>query len=232
MSRKRSRAGGTVPDATVLQFEHPPLDSLSCTICFELFGNNHREPVTLTVCGHSFCRRCATSSLTAKRQCPNCRKECARTGAVDSLVIPNFTAKDALDELRVHCRFGLRADGADGWEKDPEGCPALVKRGDKVAHEQKCEHRRLQCRYIDSATVPNSVLWFVALSGSCGGRERNARTNASIASWESIKKSASSCQWRVALQGVIVSQASHGWRTTGSSASTALGHVQTSVGRK
>ena len=158
MSRKRSRAGGgAVPDEAVLQFEHPPLDSLSCTICLELFGNNQREPVTLSVCGHSFCRRCAISSLTAKRQCPNCRSECVRTGAVSSLVIPNFTAKDALDELRVHCRFGLtRADGADGWKKDPEGCPALIKRANKGTHEQSCEHRWVQCPYTDSVTVPLS----------------------------------------------------------------------------
>ena len=170
-----------MPDESVLLYKELPPASLHSTICLELFGSNQREPVTLSVCGHSFCRECANSSLTAKRQCPNCRSECARTGAVSSLMVPNFSVKDALDELRVHCRFGLRAGGADGWEKDPEGCPALVKRGDKVAHEQKCEHRRVQCRYTDSATVPILVFWFVALSGSCGGRERNALTNASTA---------------------------------------------------
>ena len=107
MSRKRSRAGGEVPDESVLLYKELPPASLHSTICLELFGSNQREPVTLSVCGHSFCRECANSSLTAKRQCPNCRSECARTGAVSSLMVPNFSVKDALDELRVHCRFGL-----------------------------------------------------------------------------------------------------------------------------
>ena len=155
MSRKWSRVGaGAVPDETVLQCESQPPASLHCSICLELFGNSQREPVSLSVCGHSFCRECTTSSLTAKRQCPNCRRDCARTGAVSSLFNPNFSVKDALDELRVHCRFGLRADGADGWEKDPEGCPACVKRANKATHELKCDHRRIQCPYIDNATVP------------------------------------------------------------------------------
>uniref|UniRef100_UPI003AAB900E nuclear factor 7, brain-like n=1 Tax=Centroberyx gerrardi TaxID=166262 RepID=UPI003AAB900E len=43
-------------------------EDLTCSICLTLFT----DPVSL-LCGHSFCRKCITSSLSAQDQCPQCR---------------------------------------------------------------------------------------------------------------------------------------------------------------
>uniref|UniRef100_A0A667X6N5 Uncharacterized protein n=1 Tax=Myripristis murdjan TaxID=586833 RepID=A0A667X6N5_9TELE len=41
---------------------------LTCSICLTIFT----DPVSL-LCGHSFCRKCITNSLSIKDQCPQCR---------------------------------------------------------------------------------------------------------------------------------------------------------------
>ncbi|KIY66055.1 hypothetical protein CYLTODRAFT_491794 [Cylindrobasidium torrendii FP15055 ss-10] len=44
-------------------------NALRCTICKELFSG----PVSLR-CGHSFCSQCIRQALSAKQECPTCRK--------------------------------------------------------------------------------------------------------------------------------------------------------------
>ncbi|XP_071391290.1 nuclear factor 7, ovary-like [Centroberyx affinis] len=43
-------------------------EDLTCSICLTLFT----DPVSL-LCGHAFCRKCITSSLSTQDQCPQCR---------------------------------------------------------------------------------------------------------------------------------------------------------------
>uniref|UniRef100_A0A667WZG7 Uncharacterized protein n=1 Tax=Myripristis murdjan TaxID=586833 RepID=A0A667WZG7_9TELE len=44
------------------------MEDLTCSICLTIFT----DPVSL-LCGHSFCRKCITNSLSIKDQCPQCR---------------------------------------------------------------------------------------------------------------------------------------------------------------
>uniref|UniRef100_UPI003AADD9E0 nuclear factor 7, brain-like n=1 Tax=Centroberyx gerrardi TaxID=166262 RepID=UPI003AADD9E0 len=44
------------------------IEDLTCSICLTLFT----DPVSL-LCGHAFCRKCITSSLSTQDQCPQCR---------------------------------------------------------------------------------------------------------------------------------------------------------------
>uniref|UniRef100_A0A4W6BT68 Uncharacterized protein n=1 Tax=Lates calcarifer TaxID=8187 RepID=A0A4W6BT68_LATCA len=55
--------------------KHSNVSDLTCSICLMIFT----DPVIL-LCGHSFCRECATLSLSSQRQCPQCRAAVPKEG--------------------------------------------------------------------------------------------------------------------------------------------------------
>jgi len=57
--------------------------TLTCTICFELF----EQPVTLTSCGHTFCNTCVTDWVKVNKSCPICRQPCNINNFVPSFII-------------------------------------------------------------------------------------------------------------------------------------------------
>ncbi|KAL6045526.1 Tripartite motif-containing protein 72 [Balamuthia mandrillaris] len=93
-------------------FVVPPPEELKCAICFDLL----RNPVITKECGHTFCQHCFDRSFTAKPTCPTCRAPFLSLSASSSstsstifspVVNPNRIVKEILDNLLIHCRYGL-----------------------------------------------------------------------------------------------------------------------------
>jgi hypothetical protein len=74
-----------------------------------------------------------------------------------TLYAPSFTVRSIVDELRVKCRFGLRAaDGGDdaagvdsnaAWVHDADGCAAVLALCDVTSHEEACPFELLTCAH-------------------------------------------------------------------------------------
>ena len=129
--------------ATVPQrvYVTPVAKWLKCAVCKDVLA----EPVALSACGHTFCRACVALVLVkpaAQRKCPTCLADVAG----DEKVITNWTAKDAIAELRVRCRFGLKREG-DGWVADEAGCPAQHTLDGAAAHEAACDFGLISCPF-------------------------------------------------------------------------------------
>ena len=88
VASKKSAAEGTCEAAGAaallpVQSEHADDIALSCSICFEPYGN-HTMPRILAGCGHTFCGGCLDKMLRQlparggekKLCCPTCRTEC------------------------------------------------------------------------------------------------------------------------------------------------------------
>lgn len=119
----------------------PPGDWLSCPVCLDLLA----DPVSLSVCGHSFCRACVASSLARRRSCPSC--VAAVPEAMDAAALPsNWLARNARDALRLRCRYGVRQQG-DAWVADDGGCPAVLALDALAAHEASCAHAPAACPF-------------------------------------------------------------------------------------
>ena len=58
----------------------------------------------------------------------------------------SYAMKDAVDALRVHCRWGVREDGA-GWVPDPAACPAVLSLGDAAVHAATCDWALETCPF-------------------------------------------------------------------------------------
>uniref|UniRef100_A0A3Q3B363 RING-type domain-containing protein n=1 Tax=Kryptolebias marmoratus TaxID=37003 RepID=A0A3Q3B363_KRYMA len=65
-------------------------EDLTCSICLTLFD----DPVIIC-CGHSFCRKCITLSLSSQRQCPQCRAAVPRGGRpfITNHILKNVSEK-------------------------------------------------------------------------------------------------------------------------------------------
>ncbi|ROT85015.1 hypothetical protein C7M84_021556 [Penaeus vannamei] len=55
------------------------LDSaLTCTVCFDSFGEGERKPLMLPSCGHTFCKQCVHGIIASENKgqfhCPTCRR--------------------------------------------------------------------------------------------------------------------------------------------------------------
>mmetsp|Transcript_3129 Transcript_3129/g.7224 ORF Transcript_3129/g.7224 Transcript_3129/m.7224 type:complete len:350 (-) Transcript_3129:76-1125(-) len=79
--------------------------ALTCSICFNIF----EEPVTLPLCGHSFCLRCVRGVAA----CPVCRGP-----IVEELPpVPNYTLRALLEEMQLSRPCVEIAACADGWQQ-------------------------------------------------------------------------------------------------------------------
>lgn len=79
--------------------------ALTCSICFNIF----EEPVTLPLCGHSFCLRCVRGVAA----CPVCRGP-----IVEELPpVPNYTLRALLEEMQLSRPCDEIAACADGWQQ-------------------------------------------------------------------------------------------------------------------
>ena len=135
MSRRREREPARV-------WVDKPAPELECSFCLDVFT----DPVMLA-CGHTFCRACAVRWFNAPaKRCPVAR--CAASANSQPAALPTaYALKSMAEALRMHCRFGLREDAQGGWEPDPEGCPAQLRREEAAAHEAACAHAFELCPF-------------------------------------------------------------------------------------
>ena len=120
-----------------------PAPELECIVCEDVFT----DPVTLA-CGHTFCRACAVHWFNAAsdKLCPLAR--CPVSANSQPAALPTvYIVKGMVDNLRVHCRFGLREDERGRWTPDAEGCQAQLSRDAVAAHEAACEHAFELCPF-------------------------------------------------------------------------------------
>ena len=113
-----------------------PSEELLCPLCLEAVAE---QPVTLRACGHIFCRGCLLPALAADRRCPTCRAAAGGAPAADvaTLVAPQRIVASLIEELPVRCPCGVvqaAGGGAEDWTVAPDGCDAVVPRGELSAH--------------------------------------------------------------------------------------------------
>lgn len=118
-------------DETLI-FVDTPNSMLFCLLCKKVF----KDPV-ITLCGHTFCRRCV---LQSKHSC------CPIDKVELSVCVANLAVSEQVGELRVRCQYGtkLSPDGKTS-EVDPTKCPVTVKLSARKAHEQECEYSVVVC---------------------------------------------------------------------------------------
>ena len=117
----------------------PVAEWLKCAVCLDVLA----EPVSLLVCGHTFCSACVAPILAkpaAQRKCPNCR------AGVAANIATNWNVKEAIGALRVRCRFGVKEEG-DGWVADEAGCSAQLSLDGAAAHEAECGFAVITCPF-------------------------------------------------------------------------------------
>ena len=154
---------------------------LECSICTEVFT----DPVTLA-CGHTFCRACAVGWFdVASKRCPTAR--CPASAKSKPAALPTaYAIKSLVEALRVHCRYGVREDKRGGWELDPDGCLAQLRRADAATHEATCEYAWETCPFAGcgvqrrrrDADAHDAV---AAAAHARGERDARLRTEAAMA---------------------------------------------------
>jgi WD40 repeat protein len=122
-------------------FVYPPPDELKCPVCFDLF----KEPIITKDCSHSFCKICFEKSLVTKASCPTCRAP-----AFLESVHPNRIVSGIIEQLHVHCKYGLKHNSSGDWvvATGPSACPAVVKRNMRKEHEKNCAFAVSSCPHF------------------------------------------------------------------------------------
>lgn len=114
---------------------------LCCPMCGHLFN----DPVISTLCGHTFCRTCVKEKSShgnvSNSVCP-----------VDNIpfhrsdLVSNIALKGQIDDLDIHCQHGLtRVDSEDEFNLDEEGCPEVIRLGNRIEHEEQCPYALVPC---------------------------------------------------------------------------------------
>ena len=100
---------------------------LICTICYDIL----HDAVVLS-CGHTFCRKCIMRVIDLNKKCPLDSIEMC-----SDLIFPNYFAREVIDNLRIHCRYGCVFTGGT-WNAEQSLCQEIVKLGDRKKHENDC----------------------------------------------------------------------------------------------
>ena len=132
-----------------------PSEEFLCPLCLEAVAE---QPVTLRACGHIFCRGCLLPALAADRRCPTCRAAAGGAPAADvaTLVAPQRTVASLIEELPVRCPCGVvqaAGGGAEDWTVAPDGCDAVVPRGELAAHTASCPFEPVECAQVGLGRV-------------------------------------------------------------------------------
>ncbi|XP_003383841.1 PREDICTED: E3 ubiquitin-protein ligase TRAF7-like [Amphimedon queenslandica] len=114
--------------------EEPP--ALICPICRRVFT----APVISVQCGHTFCRPCIDPK-EGSNSCPLDGIACESS----SLVV-NKAVIGQIDDLSIYCCYGIVSrDGGLSYERDPAGCPEVLKLGSREEHERSCTYAHVRC---------------------------------------------------------------------------------------
>ena len=57
------------------------------------------------------------------------------------MVIENLALHEQIGQLEIYCDFGIDENGT----QDPDGCPAIIKLGDRKSHSETCEYAPVPC---------------------------------------------------------------------------------------
>ncbi len=80
--------------------------------------------------------------LESKSECPNCRKQYPQQPRRRAeLMVKNFSVESSIDELRIHCKYGLRMNADDcEWVVDDKGCKEVLRVCDFSFPSCACVH--------------------------------------------------------------------------------------------
>ncbi|XP_037795147.1 tripartite motif-containing protein 55-like, partial [Penaeus monodon] len=86
---RKARSAATMP--SIRSHGTSNLDcALTCSVCFESFGEGERKPLMLPSCGHTFCKQCVRGIIASEKkgqfQCPTCRR-CQPVSSLDDLPV-------------------------------------------------------------------------------------------------------------------------------------------------
>ncbi len=71
---------------------------------------------------------CIMQCLESKSECPNCRKQYPQQSRRRAeLMVKNFSVESSIDELRIHCKYGLRMNADCEWVLDEKGCKEVLR---------------------------------------------------------------------------------------------------------
>mmetsp|Transcript_10505 Transcript_10505/g.15358 ORF Transcript_10505/g.15358 Transcript_10505/m.15358 type:complete len:848 (+) Transcript_10505:19-2562(+) len=104
------------------------LSVLKCSVCCGLL----HEPMSITPCGHSYCRTCITEVMKHNPVCPLCRSD-----IVD--VSRNILGEKILQEFEVKCRN--------------KHCDKIFRIENMEDHFAVCAHQVLVCQYCHQGVV-------------------------------------------------------------------------------
>ena len=113
--------------------EPPPL---LCPVCKCIFS----EPIISVQCGHTFCRACIEELVGNGMPCPLDQQNCD-----SGQLVLNRAIMGQLADLQIYCCYGLRPAGQDTYEKDPDGCPEVIRIGEREEHEGNCQFAWVEC---------------------------------------------------------------------------------------
>jgi len=117
-------------------FVVPPHASLVCPLHLGVF----EDPVTAP-CGCTYCSSCIETELKSMSSCPANKSH--YTLLTPNLLRPNSILKERVNDLLIHCKYGVRHDEKDGWvpSPSPDACKLWIRFGSRSEHESKCAHK-------------------------------------------------------------------------------------------
>jgi len=140
-------------------FVVPPHFSLICPIHRGVFN----DPV-IAPCGCTYCSRCIEEQLQFVSTCP---VDISHTVLLTPQSLrPNKEIQERVNELLIHCKYGLLKDPQEGWipSSEPDSCKMWINLGNRAGHESTCAHKTLEDEFclIDDDEMEE----FQAVSGS------------------------------------------------------------------
>lgn len=134
-----------MPSKQPTKYVSEPLP-LICPVCKKVFS----QPIISVKCGHTFCQTCIEELIRNGQTCPLDDQACD-----SSQLVLNRAIMGQLEDLQIYCKYGLRPAstlvGPDTnldevlYERDPEGCPEVVKIGERGKHEESCPFAWVEC---------------------------------------------------------------------------------------
>lgn len=118
---------------------------LLCPVCKFVF----REPIISVKCGHTFCRTCIEDLIRNGMTCPLDSHTCD-----SGQLVLNRAIMGQLADLQIYCCHGLRSaesgrpvddESGQDYERDPDGCPEVIRVGDREKHEESCRFALVEC---------------------------------------------------------------------------------------
>ncbi len=106
-------------------------------------------------CGHTFCRICIENHLHVDPRCP---LDGVALQASPEFLFPNLAVAEQLRNLPIRCKHGLKLSKKKVWEMDPDGCPELIKLGQRDQHEDRCPYAIMTCPFCNSTPMKVRLL--------------------------------------------------------------------------